>query len=36
VLRWELGQGHTVKVITPPELIDQVKTEMEKVRGLYD
>jgi predicted DNA-binding transcriptional regulator YafY len=35
VLRWVLGQGHTVKVLNPPELIEQIKAEMEKVRGMY-
>ena len=35
VLRWVLGQGHTVKALNPPELIDMVKAEIEKVRGMY-
>ena len=35
VLRWVLGQGHTVKVLNPPELIDMVKAEVEKMRGMY-
>jgi predicted DNA-binding transcriptional regulator YafY len=35
VLRWVLGQGHTVKVLNPPELIEQIKEEVEKVRGMY-
>jgi predicted DNA-binding transcriptional regulator YafY len=35
VLRWVLGQGHTVKVLKPPELVEMVKDEMEKVRGMY-
>jgi predicted DNA-binding transcriptional regulator YafY len=35
VLRWVLGQGHTVKVLSPPELIGMVKDELEKVRGMY-
>jgi predicted DNA-binding transcriptional regulator YafY len=35
VLRWVLGQGHTVQVLNPPELIEMVKTETEKVRGIY-
>jgi len=35
VLRWVLGQGHTVRVLNPPELIDMVKAEVEKVRGMY-
>jgi predicted DNA-binding transcriptional regulator YafY len=35
VLRWVLGQGHTVQVLNPPELIGMVKDELEKVRGMY-
>jgi predicted DNA-binding transcriptional regulator YafY len=35
VLRWVLGQGHTVKVLGPPELVEMVKAETEKVRGMY-
>jgi len=35
ILRWVLGQGHTVKVLAPAELIDMVKDEAEKVRGMY-
>jgi predicted DNA-binding transcriptional regulator YafY len=35
VLRWVLGQGHTVKVLNPPELVGMVKDEVEKVRGMY-
>jgi predicted DNA-binding transcriptional regulator YafY len=35
VLRWVLGQGHTVKVLNPPELAEMVKKEVEKVRGMY-
>jgi len=35
VLRWVLGQGHTVKALGPPELIGMVKDEAEKVRGMY-
>ncbi|GHV84322.1 DNA-binding protein [Spirochaetia bacterium] len=35
VLRWVLGQGHTVTVLAPPELIKMVKTETEKVQGKY-
>jgi predicted DNA-binding transcriptional regulator YafY len=35
VLRWVLGQGHTVKVINPPELIAMVLGETEKVRDMY-
>jgi predicted DNA-binding transcriptional regulator YafY len=35
VLRWVLGQGHTAKVLGPPELVEMVKAEAEKVRGMY-
>jgi predicted DNA-binding transcriptional regulator YafY len=35
VLRWVLGQGHTVKVLGPSELIGMVKNEIEKLRGMY-
>jgi predicted DNA-binding transcriptional regulator YafY len=35
VLRWVLGQGHTVKALNPPELIGMVKDEAEKVRMMY-
>jgi predicted DNA-binding transcriptional regulator YafY len=36
VLRWVLGQGHTVKVLNPLDLIERVKDEAVKVRGLYE
>jgi predicted DNA-binding transcriptional regulator YafY len=36
VFRWVLGQGHTVKALGPGELVDMVKGESEKVRGMYD
>jgi predicted DNA-binding transcriptional regulator YafY len=35
VFRWVLGQGHTVKALGPAELVDQVKAETERVRGMY-
>jgi predicted DNA-binding transcriptional regulator YafY len=35
VLRFVLGQGHTVKALGPEELVERVKTEAEKVRGMY-
>jgi predicted DNA-binding transcriptional regulator YafY len=35
VLRWVLGQGHTVKVLGPPELVGMVQEEVERVRGMY-
>jgi predicted DNA-binding transcriptional regulator YafY len=35
-LRWVLGQGHTVKALAPSELVEQIKAETEKVRGIYE
>jgi predicted DNA-binding transcriptional regulator YafY len=35
VLRMVLGQGHTVKVLNPPELVEKVKDEVKKVRKMY-
>lgn len=35
LLRWILGQGHTVKVLAPPELVEDVKVELEKTREMY-
>ncbi len=35
VLRWILGQGHTVKVLGPSELVDEVRAELEKTRAMY-
>jgi predicted DNA-binding transcriptional regulator YafY len=35
VFRWVMGQGHTVKALGPAELVEIVKTECEKVRGMY-
>ena len=31
-----LGQGHTVKVLGPPELVEMVKAECDRVRGMYE
>ncbi|GHV89330.1 DNA-binding protein [Spirochaetia bacterium] len=36
VLRWVLGQGHTVTVLNPPELIEMVSAELDKVRMIYE
>ena len=36
VLRWILGQGHTVKVLRPPELVMMVKEEVERIREMYE
>ena len=35
VKRWVLGQGKTVKVLNPPELIEQVREEVAAVLGMY-
>jgi predicted DNA-binding transcriptional regulator YafY len=35
VFRWVLGQGHTVKVLGPGELVEMVKGESERVRRMY-
>jgi predicted DNA-binding transcriptional regulator YafY len=35
VLRFVLGQGHTVKALGPAELVERVKAEIEKMRGMY-
>ena len=35
VKRWILGQGKTVKVLNPPELIQQVKDELTAMLGMY-
>lgn len=36
VLRWILGQGHTVRVLAPQELIVEVKAELEMARNMYN
>ena len=35
VKRWVLGQGKTVKVLNPPELIEQIREEVTAVLGMY-
>lgn len=35
VIRWVLGQGHTVKVLGPKELVDEVKEELELTKEMY-
>jgi predicted DNA-binding transcriptional regulator YafY len=35
VLRWVLGQGHTVKVLNPPELVGMVKKELSMTHAAY-
>lgn len=36
IKRWVLGQGKTVKVINPSELIEEIKTEIHEMRKMYD
>ena len=36
VLRWILGQGHTVRVLAPKEFVDEVKAEIEKMKKMYE
>jgi predicted DNA-binding transcriptional regulator YafY len=36
VLRWALGQGHTVKVLNPPELITLVQNEAKSIQKMYN
>lgn len=35
VKRWVLGQGRTVKVLNPPELVQEILAETEAVRKMY-
>ena len=35
LLRWVLGQGHTVKVLAPPEFADEVRKEAAQVAAMY-
>ena len=35
VKRWVLGQGRTVKVLEPPELIQQIKEELKDSLAQY-
>ena len=36
IKRWVLGQGKTVKVLNPPELIEQIKNEIKEVAKFYE
>ena len=36
IRRWVLGQGSTVKVLAPPELIVDVKNELKKTMKIYE
>lgn len=35
LLRFILGQGHTVKVLAPQELVDEVKEELKRTEEMY-
>ena len=35
IKRWVLGQGKTVKVLNPPELVHDILSEIESVKKLY-
>lgn len=35
LVRWVLGQGHTVRVLAPPELVAEIRAEIDRVRGMY-
>lgn len=35
IIRWVLGQGHTVKVLAPPELAEEIKAELKRTEELY-
>ncbi|MDY2825988.1 MAG: WYL domain-containing protein [Treponema sp.] len=35
LLRFILGQGHTVKVLEPQELIEEVKEELKRTEKMY-
>ena len=35
LVRWILGQGHTVKVLAPPELVEEVRAEAAQVAAMY-
>lgn len=35
LLRFILGQGHTVKVLAPQELVEEVKTELKRTAEMY-
>ena len=35
VVRWVLGQGHTVKVLGPQELVEEIKAELKCSLNMY-
>ena len=35
VVRWVLGQGHTVKVLGPQELVEEIKAELKNTLCMY-
>lgn len=36
IKRWVLGQGSTVEVLSPPELIEDIKSEISKLQNIYN
>lgn len=35
LMRFILGQGHTVKLLSPPELVEELKAELKRTQELY-
>ena len=36
LMRFILGQGHTVKLLSPPELVEELKAELKRTREMYE
>ena len=36
IVRWVLGQGHTVKVLGPQELVEEIRTELKSSLEKYN
>ena len=36
IKRWVLGQGKTVKVLNPPELVQEILSEVESIKKIYE
>lgn len=36
IKRWVLGQGKTVKVLNPPELVQEILSEVDSIKHLYE
>lgn len=36
IKRWVLGQGRTVKVLNPPELVQEILSEVESIKKIYE